>query len=351
MLNFNEIKNLYDCITRLPKLNNEYCILFVYNSPKTMSDSFHTTECILDEELLMIMNSFRTIAEKVYSIDGEALFLKDIDKYKQVYKYILVYSMAQNVKGNGRRSMIPILCDYYGLINIGADFISTALGRSKELMYLLLKPKGFPFPETYYIYNRSDINNFLQQKKEHRWLFKPNNESSSIGLEVHNLSDYSTKDIYNKLIEYHKDHPIFCIQEFIEGDEVAVPILKIKDSYFSPGISQVEFPPGIDYISYDMISLETYGYYEYNGCISKQLYDISVDVVKTLKFTSMSRIDFRIHNNTPYIEDIGANPTISENNGVNQLFCEHLQAEPSCVYVLLVYTALIEQGLFEPSFH
>lgn len=99
-----------------------------------------------------------------------------------------------------------------------------------------------------------------------------------------------------------------------------------------------------------MVELETYSYFEYDGNLKEKMFEISANVAKTLKLTAMSRIDFRIRNNIPYIEDIGANPTISTNNGVNQLYCTHLQAEPYCVYAILVYTALIEHDLFKPTF-
>ena len=43
--------------------------------------------------------------------------------------------------------------------------------------------------------------------------------------------------------------------------------------------------------------------------------------------SSCTRIDFRIRDNVPYVEDIGANPTVSEANGVNQLYCHYLSSE------------------------
>lgn len=348
--NFEYVVKLFNEIKNLPRLDDNFCILFVYNSPKTMSDDIHYSECIFEEELNMILTSFRKIAQYIYAIDGEDEFIRSIPKYKRDYKYLLVYSMAQNLSGDGRRSLIPLLCDYYGLINIGGDFISTVMGRSKDIMYSILQPKGFLFPKTYYIYNDKDIDDILYVIKNGIWLLKPNNESSSIGMQIHNFSQYNQSILRELLLQYRKTHPVYCIQEFIEGEEVAVPILKIKNKYFCPGISQVDFPKGKNYIDYDMVALGTYGYFEYDGELKQRLFEISANVSKTLKLTAMSRIDFRIRNNVPYIEDIGANPTISTNNGVNQLYCEHLQAQPDCVYALLVYVALIEHNLFKPAF-
>ena len=349
---FDNVKALFEMINSMPKLDNNFCILFIYNSPQTMSDTLHESECIFDEELHMILSSFHRVAENVYAIDGEDSFFKKIIKIKETYKYILVYSMAQNIHGSGRRSLIPLLCDYYKLINIGADFMSCTLGRSKDIMYQILMQHGdIPFPETYYIYRNESVDKILPAITSGKWLLKPNNESSSIGMEVHNFSSMSLCDIKKCLDDYQKVYPVFCVQKFIEGEEVAVPILKICKDYYCPGISQVNFPPGKTYIDYDMVSLETYDYFEYKGSIKKQLLDISVKVAKRLNLTAMSRIDFRIFDNTPYIEDIGANPTLSEHNGVNQLYCDYLQADSWCVYAILVYAALIENSLFKPTLH
>ena len=348
--NFEYVIKLFEIIKQYPRLGDDYAIFFVYNSPRTMRDTRHLSECILEEELNMILTSFRKVALHVYAIDGEEEFIRSIPKYRKSFKNLLVYSMAQNLNGDGRRSLVPLLCDYYGLINIGANFISTVMGRSKDIMYSILKPKGFIFPKTYYIYNDTDVDIVFHFIRNGIWLLKPNNESSSIGMQVHDFSQYSDSTLRSLLTEYHKAYPVYCIQEFIDGEEVAVPILKIKTGYYCPGVSQVKFPQGKNYIDYDMVELETYSYFEYDGNLKEKMFEISANVAKTLKLTAMSRIDFRIRNNIPYIEDIGANPTISTNNGVNQLYCTYLRAEPDCVYAILVYAALIEHNLFKPTF-
>ena len=127
--NFEYVIQLYKIIKQCPRLGNDYGIIFVYNSPQTMQDTRHLSECILEEELNMIVTSFRKVALHVYAIDGEEEFIRSIPKYKKSFKYLLVYSMAQNLNGDGRRSLVPLLCDYY---NVSADYL---LGRTKEKDY------------------------------------------------------------------------------------------------------------------------------------------------------------------------------------------------------------------------
>lgn len=349
---FSYIKKLFKEICELPLLDDKYGIVFVYNSTDTMDDHHHTTECVLEEECHMIITAFQRVAKNVYAIDGEEQFMEQAKQLKARHSYVMVYSMAQNITGRGRRSLIPLLCDYYGFINIGADFMSCFFARSKDLMYSILKTKGFPFPETYFIKEEDvSLTSIVPKIKGRKWVLKPNDESSSIGLQVHEFDHNDQKAIYDILTTYHHDHPVFCIQEFIDGEEVAVPVLKIKDHYYVPGISQVNFPEYKNYIDYDMVFSGIYDYFEYQGPIKEQLMAISIGVAKELHLTAMSRVDFRIRNNVPYIEDINANPTISEANGVNQLYCDYLSSQPWCIYAVITYAALINAGLFQPSFY
>lgn len=45
--NFEYIQKLYTVIKTQKRLNNEYAIIFVYNSPETMNDTKHSYESFL----------------------------------------------------------------------------------------------------------------------------------------------------------------------------------------------------------------------------------------------------------------------------------------------------------------
>lgn len=348
--NFSAIKEFYSNTTSRKKLNSEYCIVFVYNSPDTINDPIYYSECVYNEELNMILNSFRSVAEYVYHFDGEIAFAEKINNLKNKHNYILVYSMAQNVIGVGRRSFIPLLCDYYGLINIGANTKSTFLARSKDIMFRLVKGiDGVVIPNTYFVNSPEDLLSIPPRIINDVFLLKPTDESASIGLEVIGNTNLSKEKILNHLQDYMSRFPSFCIQEFIEGREVAVPLLRFENNYYCPGISEVDFPEGMSYLDYDAVAIGSYGYIEYDGKLSDQLINSSIKVAKLFGFKSISRVDFRIRGEICYIEDINVNPTVSEYNGVNPLFCNQLNSNPDCVYKLMVFAALNEYGLLEPS--
>lgn len=350
--NFCDIKELYHEISSAPKLQKDFCVAFVYNSAEKIRDTIHAAECIFPEERYMIISSFRKIVEYVYSFDGEDVFANSIPMLKSKHKYVLVYSMAQNINGIGRRCMVPLLCDYYDLINIGAGFMECVYGGSKYLMYEMVKRlPGVHFPRTYYVLAPSDLYEMLEQPLIGRWLLKPNDESASIGMEVFVPEEYTKEELCKKMQAYQKDYPVFCIQEYIEGDEVAVPLLWYKDQYYCPGISEVVFHTDYHYLDYDTVSLGNCSYREYISPISDELIKCSIRVASTLGYRAISRIDYRVKEGICYIEDIGPNPTISEKNGANELFRLRLQAPSSCVYQLMLYSALEQYNLFKPPFN
>lgn len=352
MESFNKIKDLYYEIQKQPKLDSTYAMIFVYNSEETIRDKEHFSECIPKTEKNMIVSSFRKVFDYVYPIDGEDKFMKKIIEIKQKHKYIFVYSMAQNIDGIGRRCLIPLLCDYYNLMNISASFMASTYSDNKYLMYEFLLHQNINcFPKTKYFIEEKDFDYMTKLLSKGKWMIKPNDESASIGVYCIDFTHKSYDEIKSYLQSYQKKYPIFCIQEFIDGQEVAVPLFWMNNNYYCPGISEVVFESEQNYLDYDTVMLENYHFQEYIGDLQHQLIDVSIKVANAFNFKGISRIDFRIANKKIYIEDIGANPTISETNGVNILFREKLLAESSCVYELLVYSKLIELGLFIPSLY
>lgn len=346
---FSYICDLYKYISMADTLGEDFCVAFVYNTAEKIRDVVHASECVYPEERDMIVNSFREKVKYVYPFDSEIAFANEIQRLKARHKHILVYSMAQNINGIGRRCLVPLLCDYYNLINIGAGTMACIYGGSKYLMYEMLRSiPDIHFPKTYYVLSKDNIPETLKHIRKGKWLLKPNDESASIGIEIFESSKYSDLLLEAKLIEYHKQFPIFCVQEYIEGAEVAVPLLWYNGKYYCPGISEVVFQQGREYLDYDTVALGNCSYQEYTGSLSTKLIRDSICVAERLCYRAISRIDFRIKNGIGYIEDIGPNPTISEENGVNELFRVRLGAQSSCVYQLLLYTALEHNGLFKP---
>ena len=351
MITYDSIKLLCNDFYSHGKLGKDYAIIFVYNNTDN-ADDFHRTECVYPIEQQMIEQSFRKIAQFVYSFNSEIAFIKAIDQIKFNHTYLLVYSMAQNVDGVGRRALIPLLCKYYNIINVGSDEYASFLSGDKRLMHKLLENNSeLHFPKTVYInkYNVKSIENMIHQIPVGRYIVKPIDESASIGVKLIELCSDNSKQIYADLLEYSENYSSFCIQEYIDGYEVEVPIIKIGQDYFCPGVCRIVFEDNINYLDYDTVGLDSYGFTRYPYSDAEIISD-AVSVAKNLQFNCISRIDFRIMSDIPYIIDIGANPTISTHSSTNYLF-KNLSGDESSVYHLLVIRALMQEGLFKPSFN
>lgn len=348
MISESYITKLYDRFYSQGKLGEGFAIIFVYNDIDN-TDSTHETECVSPIEHDMILNSFREIAQYTYSFPSEDDFIKNIHVLKRKHQHLLVYSMAQNIEGIGRRALIPLICKYYHLINIGSDEYGSCLSGNKRIMYDILKnDKNFQFPKSIFVEMNSStsIETIIQCMPYGQYIIKPNNESASIGvimIEYNKTSYIQTLEI---LKQYSVDYHSFCIQEYINGPEVEVTLLHINNNYYCPGICEIVFENNISYLDYDTVGSNAYSFDLYANNID-DIISKAVFIAEKLNFHAISRIDFRIVNNTPYVIDIGANPTISTHSSANFLF-KRIFGKEAAIYHLLVMRALIEHDLFKP---
>lgn len=345
-----KINKLHDMINNTKLLPSKYAVVFVYNDEYLIEDEEHSSECITSIEKDMIINSFRKSAQCVYAINGEESFINTISLLKKKHKNIFVYSMAQNIFGIGRRSLIPLLCDYYKLNNIGSDFFSSTLGGDKELMYKLIDSfLHNNIPVTFYIRESTDLEKTIKTIEDGIYILKPNDESASIGVKKIHISKANTKDILKQLTKYHERYSKFCIQEYIDGPEIEIPLLFLEHDYYCPGGVEIVNSNPSGYLDYDTVKMDDYSFKEYNGALLANIIRCSKNVAKILGFKTICRIDFRINNNIPYIIDIGANPTISFHSSTNYIFRKRFGSE-SVVYQFLLFIALSKTKLFEPPF-
>lgn len=343
-----QLKNWYKEFMNTCKLCREYAIVFVYNDTAE-SDELHVTECVFPAELNMILTSFRQIALCVYSFNSERQFIDNIPKLKEKHKHILVYNMAQNIKGVGRRALIPLICRYSNLINIGSDEQSSFLSGNKKIMYDLLKHNhNIRFPKTHYI-NHNNIDKIINIIPDGTYILKPIDESASIGVKVIEINSLIRKTLNDELVQYNKSFSQFMLQEYIDGQEVEVPIINFGDNFYCPGAGEIVFDNKDNFLDYDTVGIDAYSFNIYSD-VEDTLINTSAKVANILQFDAISRIDFRIKNGVPYIIDIGANPTISTHSTTNYLFT-NVFGQTSSIYHILTMRALMNEGLFKPSFY
>jgi D-alanine-D-alanine ligase-like ATP-grasp enzyme len=236
------------------------------------------------------------------------------------------------------------------LNNIGSDFYASTLGGDKELMYKLISPYVFNnVPFTSYVNETTNLRKMLEGLDAGTYILKPNDESASIGVHKIEISASNIENNLKLLTKYQKTYPQFCVQTYIDGPEVEVPLLYYAGDYFCPGCVELLNSSPSGYLDYDTVKMDNYLFEEYDNDLSGELVACSIKIAKILKFKTICRIDFRIKNNTPYIIDIGANPTVSYHSSTNYIFRKYFD-KGSAVYQLLLFMGLTKTGLFKPPF-
>lgn len=139
---------------------------------------------------------------------------------------------------------------------------------------------------------------------------KPVCEGSSFGMTKVNSPDELEK-AYEEAIKYNDD---VLIEEFIEGVSATVGVLQGEDGLFATEI--LEIRPKNDW--YDYEAKYTKGMTEFilpaeiSEEMTKRVKDIAVKSFKTAGCAGVSRVDFLITEDIPYVLEINTSPGMTE---------------------------------------
>ena len=310
------------------------CILFVYNSTEKISrNDPHFSECVFADEIDLIRDAFNAFPSlSVNLIDSEELFIQKACYFKENYSQVYVYSMAQNIDGVGRRCLIPLICEFFGFINISSNSRSSFLGGDKNLMNDIIKNE-IKQPNRLFIttINEREIEKFFSIHP--LALLKPNSESASIGiskLEVRNREQMNNALIIikNTLSIYGK---VF-LEEFITGKEVECTVIPwMYGNYIA---EPVEIIKSSDFLDYNTVLNNQYGFKSYSATNASNIQSFARSAYELLKFDSIARFDFIVNGNSCYLFDITPNPTISQYSSANHAV-KYIAKDARTIYQIL----------------
>ncbi|MDE6441828.1 MAG: hypothetical protein K2L12_03630 [Clostridia bacterium] len=337
-----QIKDEYTAKLEYLKSNNlnfdDSCIVFVYNSiAKTSNDDLHISECVYEDEIALIEDAFHAINNlRLYSFDSEDEFISLAPELKKQYHNVYVYSMAQNLSGAGRRCLIPLLCEYYGFINISSNSSSSFLGGNKRLMHDLLQ-SNIRMPQRLFLtdVNEALIKNFIS--KYNKILLKPNSESASIGIKKFDSSQ-QFKNIVSLVRSAISEYKTVILEEFIEGTEVECTILPWNGNIFAA--PPVKILKDNDYLDYVTVANDNYDFEIYNNNLSNLIIEQAKKAYSILRFDSVGRFDFIVSGDKAYLFDITPNPTISKCSSAN-LSIKFINNDDRTIYLILLLNKLL----------
>lgn len=310
----------------------DYSVIVVANTHNIVEETKkwnykHTT---LDE--FFSRKEFAEIASAIFNVFGfvrvfysEVEFIKNMIENNQNKANTVVYNLARDGIHEGKKSLIPSFCDLFGIKYTGSNAFVISLLRNKYVYSNFLHQLGIPIPNTFlYDVFEGFITSF---PADGRKIVKYINESASIGLTNNNIIEFENnasclKKLQNITNQMQTEKVI--VQDYIEGDECEVLVIKYKQKYYALD------PIMIDIHGSSIITSNISNAYDYDFCLLSEKYNnqLCSDICKCaekaatlLNIDTYARFDFRIDsNNNYYLFDIAGTPYTIKHSSISYIF-------------------------------
>jgi D-alanine-D-alanine ligase len=245
--------------------------------------------------------------------------LKTID----IIKPNLIFNLVETFNKGNTLHIAPLIFEQKQIKFSGGSSFALFITSNKILTKDFLKGINIKTPSFYYS-NIGIINPILIEEKV---IIKPIDEEASCGIDDNSVTLF---DNYKMIKSYIKNNPLNFIENYIEGDEYSISVMKINSKVVILPIAKMEFinypnekPKILNYKSkWDESS------YEYKNTqrvfidetkdspLFKEMKSICKKCYKKLGSKGYLRIDFKVDkNNIPYVIDININPCITHDSG------------------------------------
>jgi D-alanine-D-alanine ligase len=236
-----------------------------------------------------------------------------------------VFNLCEGFWGNARQEMhVAGLFEMLGIPFTGSSALCLGLSQDKIRTKALLQQSGLPTPNFAIAKQKGDA--LRLEKLKFPLIVKPPYEDASQGIEA--ASVVENKQTLAKRIRYI--HEVYrqpaLVEEFIAGRELNVSLLGGAKPKILP-ISEITFAASLPR---PMVCFDSKWNPEsaaYRGTkpvcpavlSAKEtllIYTVAERAFGLLGCRDYARVDIRLHNNTPYILEINANPDISPDAGL-----------------------------------
>lgn len=251
-----------------------------------------------------IMESLCEISEHVTHYEQPNEFIDNIHKHKND---IVISAIWSGTNSRNRKSLIPAICEAYGIKYIGADSFVQTLCQDKVLSKLYCKQFNINIPQGVLITCEQELE--LLKTLHYPVVVKPNSEGSSIGISDNNIAD-TIDEAKNKTKAIMKFFPQILVEEYIDGVEVAICIVGKPNEIKHCEVVALEINGNLH------LKHQIWGY-ESKKCgavkVGRKLVTSSVnkEIVKQaeLIFSSLGKVDYmridgRILNNQFYLIEL-----------------------------------------------
>lgn len=191
----------------------------------------------------------------------------------------------------------------------GCGVMASSVCMNKEYTKNILKGAGIPLIKSVLIRKGEDYKEKIKNLK-YPFMLKPVSEGSSIGMYKVN-DEKEMAECFAKSAECGQD---VMIEEYLEGKSLTVGVLEDVDGLFATEI--LEFRTKTEW--YDYEAKYTAGLTEFilpaqlSSEMTEKVKEIAIESFNACDCRGVSRVDFLVANDTPYVLEINTSPGMTD---------------------------------------
>lgn len=310
-------------------INYEIIIIANTYNIKKETKQWNYSHALFDE--FFSREEFAEISSAIYNIFGFVkVFYSEVEFVKYVIENTIdidntiVFNFSRDGIHEGKKSLIPAFCDLFGIKYTGSNAFVISLLRNKYVFSNFLYQLGVPVPNTC-IYDK-ELGFISGLPTKGKKIIKCVNESASIGLTNSNIIEIKDTTPYEKIVHIMntmKTNKVL-IQDYIEGDECEVLVLKYKQHYYALDPIMLKIPNS------PIITSSISNSYDYEFCLlsdnynkelCNKIYKCAEKAAALLNIKTYARFDFRIDSDKNYLLfDIAGTPYTIKHSSINYIF-------------------------------
>lgn len=257
------------------------------------------------------LRSGKNIFEALKKLGYKNVELIDIDKNISkvlIDKKIEVVYNAMHGR-YGEDGCIQGLLEILEIPYTGCGVTASSVCMNKDYTKNVLRNFDIPLIKSVLIKKNEDYSEKIKELK-YPMMLKPVSEGSSLGM--FKVSDEKEmEECFKKSLKYNQD---VLVEEYLDGKSLTVGVLEDGDELFATEI--IEFNTKTEW--YDYEAKYTAGMTEFiipaklSDDMTQKVKDIAVKAFKACGCRGVSRVDFLVSDNVPYVLEINTSPGMTD---------------------------------------
>ena len=209
----------------------------------------------------------------------------------------------------GEDGCIQGMLEVMGIPYTGGGVMASAVCMNMEFTKNVLKEANIPLIKSVLVRKDESYKDKIKGLS-YPFMLKPVSEGSSLGMYKVNTPE-EMDECFQKSLEYGQD---VMVEEYLEGKSVTVGVLEDGDKMFATEI--LEFRTKTEW--YDYEAKYTAGMTEFvlpaelSAEMTKQVKQIAIDAFNACACKGVSRVDFLVTEDTPYVLEINTSPGMTD---------------------------------------